>query len=133
MNKSLIILMLVSILGCNSQTADVADSDVNRIVIGGLYATKWDDGSFRIVKVLALDQHAAHLRLYAETFDEFPNNASSDQLTLGNALDGGPVGMGHFPIQIAGFFNEDRKFIKEEEVMESELKGYRLYLQSINQ
>src|SRR5262249_22172139 len=37
-------------------------------LVGGLYATRDEDGSYRILKVLAADERVVHLRCYANRF-----------------------------------------------------------------
>ena len=66
--------------------------DDRPIQVGGLYAIKSEDGSWGVVKVLALDDYAVHLRSYANRFPEQPKDVESAKLTLGGIND--PAGFG---------------------------------------
>ena len=94
-------------------------------VVGALYASRGDDGRFRIMKILALDDFAVHLRIYAERFDEPPARISSAQLSLGVFGPGG-YGIGHVPISAKGF-GAGLTLVGLEEVHEEELDGYRIW------
>ncbi|MEM7478946.1 MAG: hypothetical protein AAF483_28520 [Planctomycetota bacterium] len=130
MNRAFCMMMVLFVFGCIDLQSGKTDITPSRIVVGGLYATKWDDGKFRIIKVLALDSETAHLRLYAEKFDRVSETIDSEQLTLGDVFGDGPVGLGHFPVAKSSFFNEERQFLKKEEVKESELDGFRTYMEA---
>lgn len=97
------------------------------IVVGGLYASRQTDGTYRIVKVLVADEHAVHLRMYAERYDAIPKRVESRSLSLGRIQDG-LFGIGHYPIARQGFFNGEKHHIGTESVTEDELEGYRIWL-----
>ena len=97
------------------------------IVEGGLYASRQTDGSFRIVKVLVADEHAVHLRMYAERYEEMPTSIQSSLLSLGSIF-GGTIGIGHYPIARNGFFASEKLHLATEVVTEDELEGYRIWL-----
>jgi hypothetical protein len=96
-------------------------------VIGGLYASRQKDGAFRIVKVLAAGEGTVHLRLYAETFGQPPQSASSAQLSLGTAA-GGTFGIGCYPVSEEGFLRTEKTLLAREPVAEAELEGYRMWI-----
>jgi hypothetical protein len=97
------------------------------IVVGGLYATRDQDGTYRIVKVLVVDEFAVHLRMYANRFQTLPTQVSSSQLSLGglDRLEG--IGIGHFPLAREGFLREQRILVGREPVADEELEGYRIW------
>ncbi len=97
------------------------------LIVGGLYAMRNQDGTYRIVKVLVVDQTIVHLRSYANRFKELPAQVNSSQLSLGR-LDGpGGLGIGHFPLAREGFDREERVLVARESVTEDELDGYRIW------
>lgn len=96
-------------------------------VVGGLYGARAPDGLFRVVKVLAVDESAVHLRMYAERFAELPSKISSSDLSLGSINGPGDFGIGHFPVSRAGFPNDGRTLIAIEAVLYEELDGYRIW------
>ena len=105
--------------------------DEREIVVGGLYATTNEDGTYSVMKVLAVDNFAVHLRLYANRFEELPSDIDPSVLTLGSISDGGNFGIGHFPWAKEGFWNDDPVFLKKTPVTDDELEGYRLYLEAM--
>ncbi|MGL6075428.1 MAG: hypothetical protein ACRC8S_14835 [Fimbriiglobus sp.] len=46
-------------------------------VVSGLYASRDKNGSYRIVKVLVVDEYAVHLRSYTTRFKELPAQVRS--------------------------------------------------------
>lgn len=92
------------------------------IKVGGIYATPDKDGSWRIVRVLALDEHAVHLRSYTDRFTEQPKDVDLAKLKWF---------IGHMPLAREGFEKERRVLIKVVPVAEDELEGYRYYLEAM--
>ena len=83
------------------------------------------------MKVLALDEHAVHLRKYANKFREQPNDVDPAILRLGG-LDGpADSGIGHFPLVKERFFLKKPVLIKVVPITEDELEGYRLYVEKL--
>ena len=101
------------------------------IVVGGLYYSKNEDGTFTVMKVLAVDEFAVHLRSYANTFTEAPSDVDPAVLTLGSIDSPDGFGIGHFPLTKDGFLNDNPVFIKQVPVAEDELEGYRFYLEDM--
>jgi len=100
---------------------------VEDIVVGGLYATKDDDGLYRIVKVLVVDEYAVHLRSYATRFKELPVQVISSELSMGGLGRPEGFGVGHFPIAQEGFYKQQRVLVGQEMVEDRELEGYRIW------
>lgn len=84
------------------------------------------------MKVLALDEHAVHLRSYANKFREQPKDVDPAVLTLGGLNNPAGFGIGHFPLAKEGFFKGKPVLIKVIPVIEDELEGYRMYLEAMN-
>jgi hypothetical protein len=114
-----------------TQQGSAMPGDSPEIVVGELYASKNDDGTYSIVKVLFVDDLAVHLRRYANRFDRPPSDVDSSFLTLDSIGEGGGGGVDHFPLAKELFFNDDPQFIKQVPVADDELEGYRLYLEAI--
>lgn len=94
-------------------------------VLGGLYASRDPDGRYRIMKVLALDGFAVHVRLYADRFQELPTQISSSQLEMGFKSES-EFGVGHVPLSPKGF-GFGMTLVGMEEVHADELDGYRIW------
>ncbi len=106
-------------------------NDELAIVVGGLYATKNEDGTYGVMKVLVVDDFAVHLRSYANRFEELPLDIDPSVLTLGSISDDGGFGIGHFPLSKEAFWKDDPIFLRKTSVAEDELEGYRIYLDAM--
>jgi hypothetical protein len=103
-------------------------------VVGGLYAQATEDG-FVVLKVLALDAIAVHIRVYANKFDERPDHVDPGKLTLGRVdmerlgVDPDYVptgfGVGHMPISHRSFGAGKPRLITVVPVTDDELDAYR--------
>jgi hypothetical protein len=92
------------------------------VVEGGVYASADPDGEYTISKVLVADDSAVHLRFYEESFKSVPTAVDTSKLT---------ISIGHAPLAREGFLKDQPKLISVEKVAESELEGYRYYLEAI--
>jgi hypothetical protein len=102
-------------------------SDARVPIVGGLYASRSDDGRYRVSKVLVVDEFAVHLRSYANQFKELPTGINSSQLSLGGFGSPDGIGIGHFPIAHEGFWLHNPLLIGQESVEVDELDGYRIW------
>jgi hypothetical protein len=91
------------------------------VVAGGVYASAGPGGDYTISKVLVVDEWSVHLRSYAESFEAVPTAIDTGKLT---------VLIGHAPLARDGFLKDQPKLITVETVVESELEGYRYYLEA---
>jgi hypothetical protein len=89
--------------------------------VGGIYANKYSDGTYQLVKVLAVDDQAVHVRVFTEKPTALPQTIDSSKLE---------VMVGHAPVLREIFDQEDSTLLKVEEVAEAELEGYRVYLET---
>ena len=119
--------------GCSKEEGPTVAKGAKAIEVGGLYATRDDDGSWRVMKVLVLDDHAVHLRAYANKFPQQPTDVDPAVLTLGGVKDGGGLGIGHFPVAREGFWKDNPVLIKVVPVKEDELEGYKIYLEAMRE
>jgi hypothetical protein len=96
-------------------------------LVGGLYSMKRDDGSFVVVKVLAVDDTSVHLRRYANKFSFPPLDVELDpaELTLGGVGHPYGWGIGHYPVGREHFRSDSPALIMQVPVHEDELVGYR--------
>lgn len=97
------------------------------IIVGGLYATQDKDGSYRIVKMLVVDEFAVHLRIYANRFKAIPTQVRSSELSAGRFGSPEGFGIGHFPVAREGFALGERVLVGRESVSYDELDGYRIW------
>jgi hypothetical protein len=88
-----------------------------------------EDGSYKVVKILAIDQSAVHVRLYAERFSRPPRLVAPTALTLGTIHDE-HHGIGHLPLSRPTFASWLPVRIQHEEVTEDELDGFRIWERS---
>jgi hypothetical protein len=94
----------------------------NELKVGGLYLTKDESGIHSIYKIIAIDDFAIHLRMYADKFQNKPTQVSSKNLK---------VTIGHIPMDAEGFLAENPELLIIENVTNSELEGYNIYLQEM--
>lgn len=71
--------------------------------VGGVYSIASGNGSFGVVKILALEPEVVHVRVYKNKFSSRPETIDLAALSLGSMLDGGDFGMGHLPISSKNF------------------------------
>jgi hypothetical protein len=123
--KRRIMMVLLSatlaFVGCSKENG-VKGNDPS-IEVGGIYATPEKDGSWRIVRVLAVDERAVHLRSYTDRFAEQPKDVDLAKLNWF---------IGHVPVAREGFEKEPRVLVKVVPVADEELEGYKLYLDAMN-
>ena len=120
--------ILTALTGCSKEGGAPVAQRNNAIQVGGLYATQDKDGSWRVMKVLAVDNSAVHLRSYANRFPQQPKDVDPAKLTLGSLNDPAGFGIGHFPLAKEGFLDDKPVLLKVVPVKEEELDGYKLYL-----
>lgn len=127
---TVLLTTIVGFGGCSKEAKDMGESHPpvlegrdRPLEVGGIYASPEEDGSWRIVRVLALDEHAAHLRSYTDRFSEPPRDVALAKLEYF---------VGHIPVDRTGFENEPRILIKVVPVSEEELVGYRYYLEAMS-
>jgi hypothetical protein len=128
MNTGIIcgVVLLAALLAACSRRSATNDE----IVVGGLYASKSEDGTFRVSKVLATDASAVHVRIYKNRFQSLPQNLDTSALSLGGLGDPDGFGVGHAPVAKEGWLNS-KTFLKKEPVKDEELEGYKFYLEEM--
>lgn len=118
-------MLCCMILACReSSETKTAYMNENELIAGGLYVSQRADSSYSICKLLVLEQDAVHIRMYADSFTQKPmSNISSSELK--------PF-VGHVPMAKAGFLKGKPELLKVESVQASELEGYHIYLEAMN-
>ena len=121
--STLLAVLVVMLISSCSRTDD-------SIVVDGYYASKNEDGTFSVSKVLAVDDLAVHVRIYKNRFPALPEQLDTSVLSLGRLGEPGGFGIGHAPIAREGWL-ASHTFLKKEPVREEELEGYRYYLEAM--
>ena len=124
----LIILIVISTFGsCDEDKNAVSDEQLSaapdNLKTGGLYLIKGEGNAYHLTKILAIDDFAVHLRTYADTFKTRPENINSENLK---------VLIGHAPLDKNGFLSSEPDLLIVEGVKDSELEGYKMYLEAMN-
>ena len=99
---------------------------------GGLYVTQQENGSYQALKILKIDEHGVHLRLYSNTFSQLPQSIEESTLYLAGIgrKPGEPMGMGHLPVSGDSFEAWHAHFIQQSTVSPDELDGYEIWKES---
>lgn len=102
----------------------------SRLVEGGLYYTASEKGGYSVLKILRLDEGGVHVRLYSNKFAEPPTKIDESTLFMAgmNRKPGESLGLGHAPISRKSFAGWNAKFVQQSTVQESELEGYKMWL-----
>ena len=97
------------------------------IIVRGLYSINSGDGSFRVVRVLALDPGIVHARLYRNKFEIRPVSVDPTTLSLGSVFTDEDFGIGHTPLAKEGFISWQPVLLMKTDLTDEELEGYRLW------
>ncbi len=103
----------------NPKTSPIQPDD---LIVGGLYLLKNKDNTYYVTKALVIDDFAIHLRTYRDTFKTKPIDINSQNLK---------ILIGHAPLDKTGFLADKPELLKVEDVKESELEGYKMYLEAM--
>lgn len=125
-SRRLIFLMLLSVattlhVGCTSKQPETT------LKAGGLYSLEDEDGSFRVAKILVLDDSAVHIAIYGNKFSTRPKTVDPASLTFGSVDDEEGFGMMHLPLAREAFLRDRPVFISQTTVTEEELEGYNMW------
>jgi hypothetical protein len=94
---------------------------------GDVCSIPGEGGTHKIVKVLAVDRRAVHIRVYKNRFPRRPFRVNTAALELGSIHDSDGFGFGHLPLSRAMFGGWSPARIQREQVDEQELDGYRAW------
>jgi len=101
----------------------------HELVAGDVVTVTCDDGLFGVMKVLAVDGHGVHARLYVQRFDRRPITAGLGELStapFGPDYDN-PLSIGHMPLTYEAFAGWQPSPLYREPVLDEELEGYRMW------
>jgi hypothetical protein len=119
----LIVMSILSFFGCASEPG---------LKEGGIYATAGESGGYTVLKILKIDDHGVHIRLYSNVYESFPESIDESALYMAG-VDRKPneaLGMGHAPISKQSFSTWGARFIQQSSVSDSELEGYKMWLEA---
>ncbi len=96
---------------------------------GDLLTVLAEDGQFGVMKVLVVDDHGIHVRLFTERFKERPQLSELHGLTVMPAFPEHTYqfSFGHMPFTFSSFTSWEPQVLGFEPVSEEELAGYRLW------
>lgn len=94
---------------------------------GSLCTVDDGEGSFRVAKVLAIDNEGVHLRLYKNKWTQRPAQVDVDSLSLGSIHDKDGFGMGHLPLTKQAFAAWKPVVFATREIKADELEGYKMW------
>ena len=117
-----ILLACLVPLSCSSYGKDWA--------VGGVYSIGNGDGTFGVVKILAIDPDAVSVRVYRNSFPDRPKSVDPPLRTLGRLGDQEGFGIGHLPLAHRDFALWFPVLLFKEKVGEDEQKGYKMWKES---
>jgi hypothetical protein len=99
---------------------------------GGLYVTPQENGSFVPLKILRVDNHGVHVRIYSNVYPTPPAHIDESTLYMAGVdkLEDEPLGMGHLPISSEAFSGWGAEFVQQSSVVAEELEGYQMWLEA---
>jgi hypothetical protein len=118
MKRFVMLSIFALLLGCSQQAQPRP---------GALCTVDDGKGSYRIAKVLVVDEVGVHVRLYKNRWKERPEKVDASTLSLGGVDDKEGMGMGHVPLTKRAFAAMKPVVIGQEEVRKEELDGYHMW------
>ena len=115
------------------QQTNLEDVNDPNLVPGALYSIRGSaEGTFQVIKVLALDDLGIHICLYGNAFARRPTTIAPELLDTAPFLslapeDIGqewPLSVGHLPLMVSTFLGMQPVFITRTDVIPEELEGY---------
>lgn len=97
---------------------------------GDLCSVEADEGRYRVVKILKVEDGVAHIRLYAGTFAARPTSIDPASLDVGTMHDA-DFGVGHLPVDVRVFESWDPAIVGHAEVLPGELDGYEIWRDAV--
>ena len=96
---------------------------------GGLYVTAQESGGFVPLKILKVDDHGVHVRIYSNVYPEPPAHIDESTLYMAGVdkREDEPLGMGHLPVSNETFSGWGASFVQQSSVSVEELEGYQMW------
>jgi hypothetical protein len=118
---SLLLILLVGISGCSPKA---------ELVVGGLYSMNDGEGSFGVIKVIAIEEKGTHVRLYRNRWTDRPTTIDEATLTLAVNPSHIIYGAEHLALTRKGFYSLQPVFIKQGTVTPEEIQPYKIWTTS---
>jgi len=101
-------------------------------VEGGLYVTPRENRNFVPLKILKVDDHGVHVRIYSNVYPTPPAHIDESTLYMAGVdkREDEPLGMGHLPISSESFSGWGAAFVQQSSVGAEELEGYQMWLEA---
>ena len=117
------------LLGTTRTTSPAAD---RRWIEGGLYVVPRENGNFVPLKILKVDDHGVHIRIYSNLYPTPPTHIDESILYMAGVdkREDEPLGMGHLPISGESFSGWGAAFVQQSSVGAEELEGYQMWLEA---
>ena len=93
---------------------------------GDLCSVRSGDDRFGVVKILKLGDGVVHVRVYAKTYPDRPQEVADDELYLGTVHDE-EFGLGHLPLDATTFAKWEPEVIRGTTLEAEELEGYEIW------
>lgn len=97
---------------------------------GALFASRNEDGSYSVFKVLAVDAVGIHIRIYSNRFPSRPTSLNEAELDLKSIHSSENPGIGHLPLSREAYWRMDQGFVQQSKVAKEELEGYEIFKDS---
>lgn len=120
-----IIKLFLIISTCFIAFSCIKQSD--SIKAGSICTIEDGEGKYGVVKVLVINDQEAHIKIYKNKYDQRPAKVDIKTLSLGSINDSDGFGIGHIPLERAGFDNWKPISVGYEEVTEDDLVGYEIW------
>lgn len=124
-------LLLLAVVASAVLLSGCGAASKSELKVGGLYSVDDGEGSFHVVKILVLDDSAAHIAIYANRFPARPTTIDPSALTFGSIddenVENEGIGVMHLPLSRETFMQDQPVFITRTPVTEAELEGYNMW------
>ena len=111
----------------------VADLEDPQLIPGALYCvTGSNEGTWQVMKVLALDEVSVHVRLYGNAFQRQPTTVAPALLDVAPFISLAPedieqewpLSVGHLPLLASTFYNMRPVYITHDDLADDDLDEY---------
>jgi len=94
--------------------------------------TPQENGRFVPLKILKVDDHGVHIRIYSNVYPAPPSHIDESTLYMAGVdkREEEPLGMGHLPVSNQSFSGWEATFVQQSSVNTEELEGYQMWLEA---
>jgi hypothetical protein len=124
-----IICTLFMVVACqDAKTTDTTiETEISSYKVGSICTIENGDGDYGVAKVLAIADGAVHVKIYKNKYKQRPTEIELSTMSMGSITDPDGFGLGHIPLQKAGFDKWNPEVVTNQEVTQDELEGYHLW------